>query len=99
LFYLVNLTVRDENTVYQTTVEEVARKAGIYSEKVSYNPILVIPGESKLFPKLMERILSSEEGERFELTLEPEEAYGNYDRNKVKVFSVKRLEKEGMGIL
>jgi peptidylprolyl isomerase len=96
LFYLINLTIRDEKSVYQTTVEEVAREAGIYSEKISYNPILIIPGETKIFPKLMGRILNSEEGEKFELTLEPEEAYGNYDRSKVKVFSVKRLEREGI---
>ncbi|MEM2290100.1 MAG: hypothetical protein QW711_00530, partial [Candidatus Korarchaeum sp.] len=62
----------------------------------SYTPLLVIPGETNLFPKLLERVLSSEEGERFEIILEPEEAYGSYDRSKVRVYSVKRLEREGI---
>lgn len=97
-FILVDLTVRDAETksVYQTTIEEVAREAGIYSERAVYTPILVIPGETKLFPKLLERVLSSKEGEKFEIILEPEDAYGAYDRSKIKVYSVKRLEREGI---
>jgi len=97
-FLLVNITIRDAETrsLYHTTVEDVARESGAHSERVSYTPVLVIPGETNLFPKLLERILASEEGERFELILEPEEAYGSYDRGKVKVYSVKRLEREGI---
>ncbi|MCS7102854.1 MAG: peptidylprolyl isomerase [Candidatus Korarchaeum sp.] len=97
-FLLVNLTLKDAETrsIYQTTSEEVAKEAGIYSNRVSYTPVLVIPGESNLFPKLLERLLSSEEGEKFEIVLDPEEAYGSYDRSKVKVYSVKRLEREGI---
>lgn len=97
-FILVNLTVKDAETkaVYQTTVEEVAREASIYSENAVYTPILVLPGESRLFPKLLERLLSASEGEKFEIVLEPEDAYGEYDRNKVKVYSIRKLEREGI---
>lgn len=97
-FLLVNLTLRDAETrlAYQTTVEEVAKEAGTYSDRASYTPVLVIPGETNLFPKLLERLLSGEEGEKFEMVLEPKEAYGEYDRSKVRVYSVKRLEKEGI---
>lgn len=97
-FLLVNITLRDADTrsVYQTTVEEVAKESGIYSDRVSYIPLLVIPGETNLFPKLLEKLLASGEGERFEMVLEPEEAYGSYDRSKVRVYSAKRLEREGI---
>ncbi len=97
-FLLLNLTLRNAETrsVYQTTLEEVARESGIYSDRISYTPLLVIPGETNLFPKLLERLLASGEGERFEIVLEPEEAYGSYDRSKVRVYSVKRLEREGI---
>ncbi len=97
-FILVNITVKDAKTgrVYQTTKEEVAKENGIYSEKSTYLPILVIPGEADLFPKVMEKVLKLEEGEKFELELNPEDAYGNYDRGKVRVYSIKRLEREGI---
>lgn len=97
-FVLIDLTVKDANTgeVYQTTREEVAKGSGIYLEDSVYLPILVIPGETNLFPKVLEKVLQLDEGETFSVELGPEEAYGNYDRNKIKVFSVKRLEREGI---
>ncbi len=96
-FILVDLTIRDkEGRVHQTTVEEVARESGIYSEGSIYLPVLVIPGETDLFPKVMEALRELGEGESFEVRLDPEDAYGPYDRSKVKVFSIKRLEREGI---
>ncbi len=97
-FILVNITIKDAETgsIYQTTKEEVAKESGSYSEKSIYLPILVIPGEADLFPKVMEKILELNEGEKFELKLNPEDAYGNYDRGKVRVYSIKRLEREGI---
>jgi len=97
-FLLVDLTIKDAETgqIYQTTKEDVAKSSGIYSENAVYLPLLVIPGESSLFPKVMERVLELDEGEKFEVKLNPEEAYGRYDRGKVRVFSLKRLEREGI---
>ncbi len=97
-FILVDITVKDAKTgrVYQTTKEEVAKESGIYAEKSTYLPILVIPGEADLFPKVMEKVLELEEGGKFRLELDPEDAYGNYDRGKVRVYSIKRLEREGI---
>ncbi len=97
-FLLVDITVKDakEGKIYQTTVEEVAKESGIYTERSVYLPVLVIPGETDLFPKVMEALRELNEGESFEVKLSPEEAYGPYDRGKVRVFSVKRLEREGI---
>ncbi len=97
-FLLVDITVKDakEDKIYQTTVEEVAKESGIYTERSVYLPVLVIPGETDLFPKVMEALKELNEGESFEVKLGPEEAYGPYDRGKVRVFSVKRLEREGI---
>ncbi|MDK2384632.1 MAG: peptidylprolyl isomerase, partial [Candidatus Korarchaeota archaeon] len=89
-FLLVDLTVKDakEDKIYQTTVEEIAKESGIYDERSVYLPVLVIPGEADLFPKVMETLKDLNEGESFEVKLSPEEAYGPYDRGKVRVFSV-----------
>jgi FKBP-type peptidyl-prolyl cis-trans isomerase 2 len=91
------LTFRDAQTgkVYETTEEEVARKEGIYNEDYSYEPVLLIPGESGL-RKIDLFVEENEEGARATIELSPEEAFGQYDPDKVRVFSVKRLEKEGI---
>lgn len=96
-FAWVNLTFRDAQTgkVYETTEEEVARKEGIYDENYPYEPVLLIPGESGL-RKVELFVEENEEGARATIELSPEEAFGQYDPGKVRVFSAKRLEKEGI---
>ena len=96
-FAWVNLTFRDAQTgkVYETTEEEVARKEGIYNENYSYEPVLLISGESGL-RKVELFVEENEEGAKATIELLPEEAFGEYDPSKVRVFSAKRLEKEGI---
>lgn len=97
-FILLDTVIKDakEDRIYQTTMEDLAKEAGIYSDRSIYLPVLVIPGETDLFPKVMEVIKDLPEGERFEVKLKPEDAYGQYDRGKIRVFSIKRLERENI---
>ncbi len=97
-FILVHLTLFDKGTgeILETTDEEVAKEKGVYEKNRVYLPYLVIPGESNLFPKVLEKIEELQEGEEFEITLEPKDAFGERDPSKVKVYSIKRLEKENV---
>ncbi len=97
-FTLVHLTLYDDGNVLETTDEQVAKKEGVFDEKRVYLPYLVIPGESNLFPKVLEKINQLNEGEEFEVVLEPKEAFGERDPSKVRVYSVKRLIKEGVNV-
>ncbi len=94
----INLTIRDAETgeLLDTTVEEIAKKEGKYSEEDLYLPILVIAGEGAVFKKIEDFVRSSKEGDRATLELEPEEAFGEHDPKKIKVFSIKRLERDGI---
>ncbi len=97
-FLLVHLTLFDKGTgeVLETTDEEVAKEKGVHEKNRVYLPYLVIPGESNLFPKVLEKIEGLQEGEEFEVILEPKDAFGERDPSKVKVYSIKRLEKENV---
>ncbi len=95
----INLTIRDAETgeLLDTTVEKIAKEEGKYSEDSRlYLPILVIPGEGAVFKKVEDFVRSSKEGDRTILELDPEETFGKHDSKKIKVFSVKRLERDGI---
>ncbi len=99
-FLLVHLTLIDKSTgeVLETTDEQVAKEKGVHEENRLYLPYLVIPGESNLFPKVLEKLNELQEGEEFEITLEPKDAFGERDPSKVKVYSIKRLERENIDL-
>ncbi|HDM92876.1 MAG TPA: peptidylprolyl isomerase [Candidatus Korarchaeota archaeon] len=97
-FVLAHVTLSDAETgsVYMTTVEEEARKAGIFSPDDLYEPMLIIVGEQRLFPKAEQALIGAKVGGEVVVELEPSEAFGDYDPNKEKILPISRLQKAGI---
>lgn len=97
-FVLAHVTLSDAETgsVYMTTVEEEAKRAGIFSPDDLYEPMLIIVGEQRLFPKAEQALIGAKVGEEVVVELEPSEAFGEYDPNKEKIFPISRLQKAGI---
>ncbi len=97
-YILLDYTVisKDDGKVLETTIEEVAREAGIYRPEDVYRPRLVMFGETKLFEPLEERLASIDVGQEFEVEVPPEKAYGNRDPANVKVMNIRELHRRGI---
>ena len=91
-----SLYVRDSGELVETTNEEEARKAGIYSPNERYGPKLVIIGEKRLIEGLEEAIKELGEGEEKEVEIPPEKAFGQRDPNKLKRVSLGLLRRKGL---
>jgi FKBP-type peptidyl-prolyl cis-trans isomerase 2 len=63
-FVLVNYTgrVAASGRTFDTTVEDVARKEGIWREHLVFKPVLVVAGQGHLLPGLDEALAESEVG-------------------------------------
>ncbi|MET1102317.1 MAG: FKBP-type peptidyl-prolyl cis-trans isomerase [Pyrodictiaceae archaeon] len=79
------LSVKDTGELVDTTNEEEARRAGIYSERERYGPRLIIVGEGRLLPGVEKALEAMEVGEEKTVEIPPEEAYGARDPSKVKI--------------
>jgi FKBP-type peptidyl-prolyl cis-trans isomerase SlyD len=49
------------------------------------HPLYFLAGHGALLPKLEEMVIGMTEGEKRQLTLEPEDAYGEYDEENIQV--------------
>ncbi|MEM2121085.1 MAG: peptidylprolyl isomerase [Candidatus Woesearchaeota archaeon] len=83
-----------ENTgeVFDTTLKEDAKKAGIYDEKVVYEPIVAKIGSNQLLKGLEEFLIGKKIGS-YEIILEPEKAFGKRDPKLLKLISAKNFIK------
>jgi len=90
------LSLKDDGRVVETTSEEVAREAGIYSEDAKYGPRLVVLGSGDLPPGLEEALKEMKEGEEKEVVLPPEKAFGKRDPGKVRVLPARELSARGI---
>jgi len=97
-FILINYTmkIKDQEKILDTNIREEAEKAGIFSEKTRYEPLLVIVGEGFLLKSLEEKLIGLEKDEEKDIELSPEEAFGSRDPNKIKVYSAREFSMRGI---
>lgn len=97
-FLLIDYVAKIGETgeVFDTTIEEVSRKEGIYQEGGIYEPKLVVIGEGWVLKSLEESLINLEQGKTETIELPPEKAFGNRDPNKVKIYPLRKFIARGI---
>jgi len=97
-FILVNYTskVKETGEIFDTTIEEVAKKEKLYKEGQIYEPMLVVVGEGWVLRALDEALLNFEVNKKDSVEIPPEKAFGNRDPEKVKLVPLRRLTARGI---
>ena len=93
----VDYTLRTENgSVYDTTIEAIARSAGIWREDVEYGPLTFTLGRGEVIPGFEEAIMGMSVGEEKTFTVPPEKGYGRYDPMNIqelpRIYAMPRTE-------
>lgn len=88
--------VKDTNEIFDLTLEEVARKEGIYDEKRKYKPACIILGEGMLIKGLEDSLLSMNLGEKKTIAVDHENAFGKRKPELVRNFPLDFFKKEGI---
>ncbi|MBW3022697.1 peptidylprolyl isomerase [Candidatus Woesearchaeota archaeon] len=73
----------EDSTIFDTTIEGVAKAAKIYHEDRQYEPITFVLGSQKYIPGFEDAIYGMKEGEKKTVTIPPSRAYGDYDPKKI----------------
>jgi len=84
----------DADRLYDTTEEAAAKDAGIYNEKVKYEPMAYIVGSKKLFPALDKAIADAEVGKEFEVSVPCEEGAGVRNPKLIETHSAKEFYRQ-----
>ena len=97
-FLLIDYVARVSETgkVFDTTIEDVARKEGIYREGAPYEPMLVVIGEGWILKALDEKLVDLELGKKATIEIPPEKAFGERDPNKIRLYSLRKLRAQGI---
>jgi len=97
-FVLVDYVAKVVETgeVFDTTIEDVARKEGIYKEGALYEPMLVVLGEGWVLKTLDESLTGLELNQKANIEIPPEKAFGLRDPEKVKLYPLRRLRARGI---
>lgn len=77
--------------VFDTTDEEAAKKANIFRENAIYGPAVVKVGSGHVLKGVDEDLEGKEIGKEYTVSLKPEKAFGEHDKNLIKAYDKKDL--------
>lgn len=80
----------ENGTVFDTSLEEIAKQEGIYNPRRPYEPLAFVAGSGQMIPGFDQGVIGMKVGEKKKLILKPEEAYGDYDPGKIQ--TIPRVE-------
>ena len=92
-FILINYTakVKETNEVFDTTLEEVAKKEHLHKEGEIYEPKLVVIGEGWMLKAIDESLTTMKLNKPQSVEVPPDKAFGPRDPEKVKRVPLKQL--------
>ena len=83
--------VKETGEIFDTTIEDTAKKERLYKEGEIYEPKLVVVGQGWLLKTLDEGLLNMELNKPATVEIPPEKAFGNRDPEKVRLVPLRRL--------
>ncbi len=84
---------KDTNKVFDTTMEEVAKREGIHSSNALYGPVTIVVGAHHVIPGLEKALVTMDIGEENEVDIEPEDAFGKREPQLVTTVPLKEFRK------
>lgn len=81
---------KDENFVFDTTKEQVAKDNNLFNEKIKYGPVIICIGQGFLLKGLENKLEGKELG-KYIIDLAPENAFGRKDSKLVQIIPFKKF--------
>ncbi|MGB9740295.1 MAG: FKBP-type peptidyl-prolyl cis-trans isomerase [Candidatus Bathyarchaeia archaeon] len=88
--------VKETGEVFDTTMEDIAKKERLYKEGEIYEPKLVVVGEGWVLKALDESLTNMEVGKQSVIEIPPDKAFGSRDPEKVRRVPLRHLTDKGI---
>jgi len=88
--------VKETGEVFDTTIEEVAKKEGLYKEGEIYESKLMVVGEGWMLKAIEESLPNFKLKKAAPIEILPEKAFGPRDPEKVRLVPLRRLTTRGI---
>lgn len=91
--------VGDSGEVFDTTKEDIAKKEGIFNEKIKYGPLPIIIDAGFTIAGLNDAIKEMNVGEKKRVSIPPEKAFGKRSEELVKLLPESRFKEQDIDVV
>jgi len=88
--------LKEDNLVFDTTNENLAKQSGIHGENMQYGPIVICVGEKQLLPGLDQELEGKETEKEYKIELSPENAFGKKDAKLIQLIQTSKFHKQNI---
>ena len=88
--------IKDDGSLFDTTIADAAKKAGIFSEKMQYIPVIVCIGQNDVLPGLDEKLDGAETEKDYVFDIAAEKAFGKKDAKLIQLIPTKKFTEQNM---
>ncbi len=85
-----------DNTLVRTTNKEAAEKSGVHDHEARYGPQLVVVGKDNTIKGISDTLKGMDTGQSKKFELSPEQAYGERNKDLVRVMPLSDFRKRDM---
>lgn len=83
--------IKDNGEIFETTIEEDAKKSNLHDPSRTYEPRLISVGEGWVLKGLDEALTSTDVGQKLSIEIPPDKGFGERDTNKVRMIPQRKL--------
>jgi peptidylprolyl isomerase len=83
--------IKDNGEIFETTIEEDAKKSNLYDPTRKYEPRLISVGEGWVLKGLDEALTGTDVGQKLSVEISPDKGFGERDTNKVRMIPQRKL--------
>lgn len=83
--------IKDNGEIFETTIEDDAKKSNLYDPTRTYEPRLISVGEGWVLKGLDEALTSTDVGQKLSIEISPDKGFGERDTNKVRMIPQRKL--------
>jgi FKBP-type peptidyl-prolyl cis-trans isomerase 2 len=91
--------VSDSGEVFDTTKEDVAKKEGIFNERIKYGPLPIIIDAGFTIAGLNDAIKEMNVGEKKKVLIPPEKAFGERNEELVRLIPEARFKEQDVDVI
>ncbi len=88
--------IKNNNKVFDTTLEKVAKEEGIHSQGATYSPRVICIGNNHILKGLDENLKGKEIGKEYTFDIEMKDAFGNKNAKLIKTVPMSLFKKQKM---
>lgn len=87
---------KDDDVIFDTTNEKIAKQHNIYNQKATYKPIVICVGERQIIKGLDNALIGKEVGKTYVIEIKPEDGFGHRDPKLVQLIQTSKFFKQNI---